>query len=602
MTKEPKNDFQDLERLYEGRSEEEVSYLQHRPDRPLRRLLAIAFGVVVTASLLVWAGFFAFGSWERSRAGGLEVNIETAESVAIGETMSYKLVLKNNGNEVAQDIRLRLQYPDGFIWQKASVSSEGQSHNTWLIPAVSPGAPKEILIEGLMFGEPGSVTTLAATAAYRVPNFRSELQASGSSSTKLETSLVRLEWVAPTQAVPDTTVEYKLNYSYDGAGTIPESWLEVLLPDNFSVIKFTPNSEGDKEARWKVAELTKGSKGEVLIAGRWSKQTNGEQTLNASIRTTDNPSHTIVAAQTKTLVSGGDVVLRLSANESETPSAVSLGSVITWNLQYENTGEHTLADVEMSVRYDGDLIDWSKVSLPDGGQVDNQSVRWSSTTTPVLEQLAPGAKGVLRWTTPLFTTAGSQVTAWSVSATPSFEHHRLDDKAVDQTYGGGTITVPVSSPLNLTVDAFYFDEGGAPVGQGPLPPKVGTATTYRVVWRLAGASHRLRDVVVRATLPEQVKAVANSSSASFGTFTTVDTRHPEWRIDTLEAGLQPTVEFAVTLTPTSGDVGRILVLSGRTTATATDDVTRGAVSAVGSTATTNLDGDAVARGKGVVEP
>jgi hypothetical protein len=75
---------------------------------------------------------------------------------------------------------------------------------------------------------------------------------------------------------------------------------------------------------------------------------------------------------------------------------------------------------------------------------------------------------------------------------------------------------------------------------------------------------------------------------------------PRWRLTRLAAGLKPEVTFPIKLTATAADVGKILVLSGRTTVTATDAVTGGAVTAAGNVATTNLDTDAIARGQGVV--
>jgi hypothetical protein len=68
----------------------------------------------------------------------------------------------------------------------------------------------------------------------------------------------------------------------------------------------------------------------------------------------------------------------------------------------------------------------------------------------------------------------------------------------------------------------------------------------------------------------------------------------------LAAGLKPEVTFPIKLVATTADVGKILVLSGRTSLTATDAVTEGEVNAAGGVATTNLDTDTIARGQGVV--
>jgi hypothetical protein len=97
-----------------------------------------------------------------------------------------------------------------------------------------------------------------------------------------------------------------------------------------------------------------------------------------------------------------------------------------------------------------------------------------------------------------------------------------------------------------------------------------------------------------------VTAAATPAALDVGTWR-LNAGAPEWLIDRLAPGLEPTASFTLTLTPTAADVGKILVISGRTTVSATDATTGGAVTAAGNVATTNLDGDSIARGQGVVE-
>jgi len=246
------------------------------------------------------------------------------------------------------------------------------------------------------------------------------------------------------------------------------------------------------------------------------------------------------------------------------------------------------------------MIDWSRTALSDGAEIHDQIITWVSAKTPALDRIASEATVTLVANVTIKNAAPDSEGSWEINMTPTLVAHKLDNEAVDKTYEGGSLRIPISSPLNLKVEARYFSSDGTTLGSGPLPPKVGSATRYRLIWSLSGAVHRITNLVVKSVLPDGVKVIENSANTAFGTFS-VAGNQPSWQLPSVEAGIEPSVEFTVELTPGKTDVGKILVLSGQTTAQGDDDVTQGSISAIGSVATTNLDTDSTARGKGVVE-
>jgi hypothetical protein len=598
----PKNDFQDLERLYTEHGDDNMGRLDRKPTRPgWQRLLIFGVILIVAASLLAWAGFYFFGAWQRHTQGDLEVKIEAPEVVSVGEPFKYRLVLENSATTEVQNVRVRVNYPDGFLWKSATLSPEGESHNTWTIASLSPNEPKQIDIEGSLFGEVGTVTTVFSTITYRIPNFRSELEVSTSSATRLDASHVTLTWTAPKQVPPETDAPFSLRYTYDGETTLPDTTLILQVPANMTITKAQPSVETEGQWRWPVTALEKGKTGEISFTGRWANTVTGEQKIKAILQTSavDDRPLPIVSSEAAVVVSGGDVLLQLGVNGTDRPVAAP-GDVLHWRLSYENKGERVLSDVELRVRFDTSNIDFTRVSLPDGGVVEGNAIRWTSATTPALGRIEAHATGEFRWDTPVI--QATNTASYAITAAPTLVVHKIDEQAADQTFSGPAVEVAISSPVTVRVEARYFDEQGTPLGDGPLPPRANQSTTYRVRWKISGSVHRLQRVVVSAELPAQVSAVAGSGFASFGTLALGDVRRPKWTIDTVESGLEPSAEFTVKLTPRTEDVGKILVLSGKTTLTATDAETQGTVNAVGPTATTTLDTDAVARGKGVVEP
>ncbi len=597
----PKTDYQDLERLYKDRTPSDSSRLDQRPPRPLwQRALIVGCVLIVLASAAAWGGFYIFNAVSHQSHGQLDISFDAPSSVAAGEPLTYHVTLLNRASDTMQNVHLRVNYPDGFLWQSSSLDPEGESHNTWTINSLAPNQPKTIDVNGILLGDTGSVLTFFATATYNLPNFQSALESSNSTAIKLDASHVQVTWSGPGETPTATNVEYKIHYTYDGESALPDGQLVVQMPDGFTVSKATPALGPDNQLHWPVKGLTKGASGDIIIDGQWNQNVTGDQALKAIMQTTTtNQQQTPMGeGDFTTTIGSGDLVLNVMANGSATPPAVALGATIHWTLNFQNTTTHTMSNLEVHVTYDGSYIDWPHVAVPDGGVVQGQTIIWQSANTPELAALQPKGSGTLSWDTPLVSTTTDQSGTWQVSATPTFEHHTLDNNPSDQTYTGATLSVPISTAATLDVEARYFDDNGAPLGTGPLPPKVDTATTYQLTWKITGTVHTLTAITIEGDLPPGV--TATSGTASFGSEDVGNSSKPVWHIDSLEAGLEPTATFTVTLTPTADDAGRILVLSGKTVMTATDSTTSGAITVAGSTATTNLDTDTIARGKGVV--
>jgi hypothetical protein len=162
--------------------------------------------------------------------------------------------------------------------------------------------------------------------------------------------------------------------------------------------------------------------------------------------------------------------------------------------------------------------------------------------------------------------------------------------------------VSLNSDASITSTLRYFDEDGAPLGSGPLPPTVGTATHYRAVWSVTGGLHGLRDVSISAVLPEGV-SWDDFSTASSGSITfDPSSRVIRWAISSLPAGGgEVTARMSLSFTPTAADVGLVKTLLGKTQLAAKDDMSGAAIERSADAVTTACDGDSFATGKGVVK-
>lgn len=600
----PRNDYQDLERLYRDTSGGEVTpgNLQRPSRSPWRRLTMVVFFLLAIGSLAAWLGFYVFNSFNKNSPSELRLAITAPESVAVGEPVEYHVNLDNVSASDVSEVNFRLNYPDGFIWQSATLSPESAGHNTWSLGAFGPRESKEIVVKGIILGESGGIKTIFGVASYRLPNFRSELEVTASAGIKLNDSSLALTWTGPGASAPGQSAQYELKYEHNGTSELPASTLSIAFSSNFKVITTTPAPLAEGDYQWSIAALLPKSTGSIIITGVWSAQALGDEVISAKLEARNDTGAwlKISSSSVSTRVSNGAVSLSIQVNGNVAPSAVNLGETLAYSLEYENTSERAIEEATIRVRYDTNVIDWSGVVAEENGRAEGNVIVWESRQVPALMKVLPNGKGILRWTVPLIKILPGNTAASDIVSTPVFSYKRLDGEITDSSFEGAAVTVPLNGLVSLGVEARYFDDSSRAVGQGPLPPKVDEATTYRVTWIIRSANHGLRDIQVSAELPVGVNVVKDSATTETGNWQVASDGSPKWTISEFAASLEPRVSFFIDLKPSESDIGRVLALITRTSLSAIDSVTQGNVSAIGNVITTNLESDPVARGQGVV--
>jgi len=158
-----------------------------------------------------------------------------------------------------------------------------------------------------------------------------------------------------------------------------------------------------------------------------------------------------------------------------------------------------------------------------------------------------------------------------------------------------TIISKINSDLSLNEQIRYFNDDNQPVGSGPLPPKVGETTGFKVYWVVKNNLHELTDTRVIFPLPSNVnwdeKNVTNVGTISYDD----TTRQVTWEIGRLPVSVyQADAEFGISITPTADDLNKILVLSSGSTITATDTETKNTITKKTGPKTTKLEDDDIA--------
>jgi hypothetical protein len=121
----------------------------------------------------------------------------------------------------------------------------------------------------------------------------------------------------------------------------------------------------------------------------------------------------------------------------------------------------------------------------------------------------------------------------------------------------------ISSFLQLANRMLYYS--GSFDNRGPMPPKVGSETTYTVVWSIGNASNEFSGVKVKAILPPYVRWLGIISPSDRDISFDEATGEIFWNVGSIEAGTgiaRPAeeVSFQVSFLPSMNQVGTAPVL------------------------------------------
>lgn len=285
--------------------------------------------------------------------------------------------------------------------------------------------------------------------------------------------------------------------------------------------------------------------------------------------------------------------------QPETMKSLSPGQDMRVVVHYANNGSRTLTNVRVALEPDRNLIE---AAAPSG-------LVWTMENAPQLASIAPGASGDLVASFKIASTFPKEMLAAGAHPMLSISAHAEytldDDPATPVQDDTPLVTIPVSSLLSVKAAAFYYTKDGEQLGIGPLPPKVGDRTKYRVVVYVTNTTNEVTDGWFEAYLPYNVEWTGRysvTSGESMDYF--ASTGRVRWKIGTIPAfadGTSIGASFEVALTPGADDVGTAPLLVKKITVTGLDAATGAKLTALSGDLSTVLEFDARAKNKDTVE-
>ncbi len=576
-------------------------------ERRRRSPRALLVGLIVFFAVLAgaaWAGFFIFKPYARFEGKGMELSIVGPASVKAGEVVRYEFKYRNTERVGLAALELRLIIPKDFKVLEY-VEPPTTEPTTWTLGSLGRNVGDAIIVRGYFLGPGEGTTAFQSIATYRPANFNADFQAIKTKQVVLAGTILEATVAGPPEIAPGEEGEYVYTLKNTGSEQLAGLDLALEAPTSFLFNTSEPAPTDERGKRWEIATLDPGAETTLKIRGSFAATASGTLELVVSVgvrQADDRLVHRRDSFTTDVLAS--DLSLEVVVNGSRESFSADFGDALHLTLAYKNLGEHAFGDVRLSVTLTADpggLVNWEDVEMSAPARIQSGILTWTARELTDLATVAPGAEGTIDVTLPIIATAPA--------ATGRDELH-ISGSALISTIGGRVaarqvqttpILVSLNSNLAFGAEARYFDPDSAPLGSGPLPPKVGETTNLRVLWHITNTRHELEGISVRTTLPARV-AWTGRSNTDLGTIRwDAGSRTVTLVIDRLGTDIGSlAADFEVAITPEAADVGKFVTLTNETTIGARDTKTGTVLSRSIDPLTSEMPTDEGARRKGAV--
>jgi len=563
-------------------------------------------------ALLLGAIYFTYSYFfdRTNDSSSLEIKISAPEKVLAGEEFSYKIEYHNPSKFALTKANLEIQYPENFILVGSSIAPQNGNYG-WRLPDIDPGASATLTITGKLINKADSVNIISGRLSYVPLNYSSQFKKEASASTLVTGPGFQADLEYNNTAFLNQDNTMTLIISDVANNYLGDFNLTFSLPEetNVSVASSSEKAASSSDLTAKKITITKSGGVSWQISGVsqelgrqeipfsykiGAKLDNPEISVRLEKKLEDGQSYIFWEKTIKPTLVKSDLNLTLFINGSKNDNAINFGQALNYTLSYDNKGDNTFKDVIIMAALSGEFLDFNSLNMEKPGEVRGNTIIWTKNEIPELAEIKPGQEGEINFSLNLLAFKDGDL-GKNLSVT-SYAQYGVNNRAVKgEDNKSNTVISKINSDLSLSEQIRYFNDDNQPVGSGPLPPKVGEKTGFKVYWVVKNNLHELTETRAVFTLPSNVE-FDEKTSTNVGTINyDPNTRQIVWEIGRLPVSVyRADAEFGISVTPTENDRNKILVLSPGSTISATDTETKNVITKKTGPKTTKLEDDDIA--------
>jgi len=632
-SKRIKNDFdKELKKIYQD-EKGRLPKMTGLEFKEKNRALKIFIYIIITLTVLFavsFLGFLIFQPTPKFTGDKIHLEIKAPFSALSGENINYQIKYTNSEETSLTQAQLIVYLPNGFILESESQPSITKNKEeqkitnikTWQLNDLQPKQTGSIELSGQLIGAADSKQTISAILSFTPANFSSEFQKSIGFTTEINASLADLKAEYPTQIANLEETEFNLKITNTSKDTeLKNLQIKLDYPQEFyldasQIIKegqdkppFEAEKEPEGESKqkiWQIENLPPQSILQINFKGKFDVQETSEQQLNINLelKGPDDEYYLQTVTDLEIEVIKGELLSNLIIQGSNQNKPVNFGETLNYLLTVKNKSKRILGNLKIRAVLDSIILDWTTLKDQNNGLRDSQQILWTKDQIPDLAMLLPEEEVEIVFQINLKNWQENQRYKEEDLQVKSFfetQINKVNNKETELVNQSPIIINLINTNLQLQSEGRYFDDNNQTVGSGPLPPIVGQKTSYRIFWALTNSLHEIKDIEVKAKLPDYVN-YEGQEDISTGKIFKDKNNELVWQISRIPTSIkEATAEFSISITPRDEDADKILTLLPEISIQATDAKTNGKINLTNKGITTNLEKDPLAKGKGLIQ-
>ena len=553
-----------------------------------KRLLVIGawcfVGALVIASIML-----LFGSGGVS-ARNIDLTVTGPFTLLGGESLPLSISITNDNPMSIQSATLIIQYPTGT--RSSGEDSRTLTRERLNLETMASGEQREIPIEVLVLGEENEEKTILVSLEYRVQGSNAIfVKEADPFEFRISTPPVSVSVDASSKVAPGQETTISLTVSSNASNPISEVLVRAEYPRGFEFISSDPPPSFGQN-RWLLEDIPPEGKSTIEVTGRVAGLVGERNITNFTVglpSERDKQNMTSIFAKTEADFLIERPFLDVGINFSSASNGVlPPGSQTTVRVTITNTLSYTVYDVRAEGTFGGNAFDSNRVSSSDGFYDSNtETVRWETSNLSSLRSLAPGETRTLS----LGITPNSEgVINPQVDVNINVYGNRVAERGASEILvGASTGSVKIHTSPRLMAEVSHgtgmFDD------DGPIPPRVGTPTTYTVSMRVSNDRNAIEGARVTTSLPIYVEWMDKVSHPDSLSYNQTD-RTVIWDVGSVGIDSAETVSFQVSFTPSSSQIGQTPIILREQNFRATDSFTGTSIQRSNGSLNTNLSTEA----------
>jgi len=555
-----------------------------------KKLIFIFLAIIIIGSFL---SFWFYNNNIFSKEV-LKVEILGTDTAKMGDEVEYTVKYKNNGNYVLQTPSLIFELPE------YSLTEDGKTRFTQDLKDIYPGDEDFVKFKARLLGNENDLKVAKAWLSYVPKNLTVRFESATTFTTKIDSVPITLDFDLPSKAERGKELQYSLNYFSNIDYPLENLSIKIDSVTGFNLETSTPTSLDKSE--WKIQTLNKTQGGRITVQGRITGDPGQNLIFGAKLGMWIDGQFVLIKDASRE-VSVVNPLIFISQRINGYPNYVaSPGEELHYEIFFRNIGSTPFDNLFLLTKLDGQAIDMQSLKASTGEvRANDRLIAWDYKQVPELRHLAPQQEGKVEFDAQIKDN-------WTQS--DSSNNNTVIKNKVDISQITEEFQTKVNSQLEVLQTGYYSSQTGI-VNSGPIPPIAGSQTTYAIKWTLKNYFNDVKNIKVRAVLPQNVsltgKVLPETESSNFS----FDNSSHEivWNVSggaLVSAGVgilsnAPSITFQVSLTPDYSQKGEIATFIGGANISAEDQFTGAVTQNKSLPINTSLPDDPNSSGGGIVQ-